>query len=95
MATVEVESRDVVRLVLQFLKENNLSRAFSALQDETGELESGWHNAETDPKTCRGCFEHGGQHRRVCERCDEWPLGCRAALHHFSKAPGSSLAGSL
>jgi hypothetical protein len=36
MATVEVESRDVVRLVLQFLKENNMSRAFSALQEETG-----------------------------------------------------------
>eukprot|EP01134_Creolimax_fragrantissima_P000331 CFRG0331T1 len=33
---LEIESADVVRLMLQYLKENNLLRTFSALRDETG-----------------------------------------------------------
>ncbi len=36
MAQVEVESGDVVRLILQYLKENNLMKAFSAVQEDTG-----------------------------------------------------------
>lgn len=33
---VEIESADVVRLMLQYMKEHNLTRAFQALREETG-----------------------------------------------------------
>ena len=33
---VDVDSKDVVRIILQYLKENNLPSAFSALQSESG-----------------------------------------------------------
>uniref|UniRef100_A0A0N4ZKN4 LisH domain-containing protein n=1 Tax=Parastrongyloides trichosuri TaxID=131310 RepID=A0A0N4ZKN4_PARTI len=35
MSTLQIESDDVVKLILQFLKENNLMRTFEALQSET------------------------------------------------------------
>lgn len=34
--SVEIESRDIVRIVLQYLKENHLLGAYTALQAETG-----------------------------------------------------------
>ena len=34
--SLEVESADVVRLVLQYLKESNLPRTYASLMDETG-----------------------------------------------------------
>ena len=33
---MEIESKDVIRLMLQFMKENNLSESMKALQYETG-----------------------------------------------------------
>eukprot|EP00299_Pterocystis_sp_00344_P017703 c8867_g1_i2.p1 GENE.c8867_g1_i2~~c8867_g1_i2.p1 ORF type:complete len:182 (-),score=41.95 c8867_g1_i2:4-549(-) len=35
MTEVEVESQDVIRLILQFCKENGLQKTFAALQDES------------------------------------------------------------
>lgn len=34
--TMEIESRDVIRSILQFLKEQNLTEAMKALQSESG-----------------------------------------------------------
>ena len=33
---VDVDAKDVIRLILQYLKENHLSASFAALQQETG-----------------------------------------------------------
>jgi WD40 repeat-containing protein SMU1 len=35
MTQVEVKSSDVLKLILQFLKENNLTRSFETLQEES------------------------------------------------------------
>jgi WD40 repeat-containing protein SMU1 len=35
-SSVEVDSQDVIRLVLQFLQESNLTRSMHTLQHETG-----------------------------------------------------------
>lgn len=34
--SLEIESQDVLRIVLQFLKENNLNESMKSLQRETG-----------------------------------------------------------
>eukprot|EP01052_Picozoa_sp_SAG31_P029896 SAG31_NODE_3014_length_4786_cov_9.641135_10_plen_70_part_00 len=36
MAATEVEAQDMIRLMLQFCKENSLSRTFKTLQEESG-----------------------------------------------------------
>ena len=36
MSSLEIESSDVVRIVLQFLKENNLTESMQVLQKESG-----------------------------------------------------------
>lgn len=38
--TVEIESRDVIRSILQFLKEQNLTEAMKVLQSESGAAHS-------------------------------------------------------
>lgn len=38
--TLEIESRDVIRSILQFLKEQNLTEAMKALQSESGAADS-------------------------------------------------------
>ena len=38
--TLEIESRDVIRSILQFLKEQNLTEAMKALQSESGATDS-------------------------------------------------------
>jgi hypothetical protein len=36
ISSLEIESSDVVRIVLQFLKENNLTESMQMLQKESG-----------------------------------------------------------
>jgi hypothetical protein len=44
MATVEVDSQDVIRLILQFCRENNLNATMAALQSESQVvLDAGQH----------------------------------------------------
>jgi hypothetical protein len=47
ISSLEIESSDVVRIVLQFLKENNLTESMQMLQKESGsvsvELYLGFH----------------------------------------------------
>ena len=40
--TLEIESRDVIRSILQFLKEQNLTEAMKALQSESGAADRVW-----------------------------------------------------
>ena len=54
--TAEIESQDVVRLMLQFMKENNLMSSMRALQSETGVAMNTVDNIDT--------FIHNIQHGR-------------------------------
>ena len=51
--TLEIESSDVVRVVLQFLKENNLTGAMQALQKESGVTLNTVDNVENFAKDIR------------------------------------------
>ena len=51
--TLEIESSDVVRVVLQFLKENNLTDAMQALQKESGVTLNTVDNVENFAKDIR------------------------------------------
>jgi hypothetical protein len=76
MAELEVDAQDVVRLMLQFCKENGLKDSLKALQQESQVQQTNYPTRRYSLTLSAGCFEYCRERRGIPLRCTGGQLGC-------------------